>query len=491
MRPRLFVRSEGLGGAVVVGRSPQHDAGLRPAKTVPRLLIRRRPPGFGRLPRREGFRLKVLLGWTLAVLCACGGAASPDGGTANELAAGFAGTWGGPMVTRFAIGGELNLASVVYVTVSGGSASLSGVCPDGSGPMAVSGSGTSASFSGSLACPNVAISGCDDLNITYSQALLSLVSATNLELTVTGVANGCGLTSEAVSTFSGTLAAAGANPVPPWDLRFKGVGQSLTLQSAPKFGGGGIAGATNIFYWSGYGFLPGGLVAGGGFLVDSLYGPSQTAVYQDTLWVDGVSCPATWAAVMSGNNIVYALDGDPYQPNAVCIILGVGQPGGGPHFQYLSDEALSLNAIVEELTGSAAGRSFVLTTLFAVQPGLYTYIAESIGALADGGYEQFDTVIQTPLVADLASTAEALADAGYVITASAWQGEATYTLVGTRPVGSTASHSTLTMMTNDLTYFGDAQDMLKNGYVPVSFLQDYYALPDGGLGADTWLIGEN
>jgi hypothetical protein len=435
--------------------------------------------------------MRFLLAGTVALVCACSGTNAPvDSGTGNgPLSAGLAGTWGGPVQTHFSVGGDFGIAFVLYISVSGETASVSGVCPDGSGPMAVTGSATSASFSGSLTCPSVPVTGCDGVVITYTDANLALIGPTALKFIATGTAVGCGLTASVSSTFSGTLAAAGDNPVPAWDLRFKGVGESF-VPTTGGFGGGGAPGAADTFTWTGRGVIAWGLIAGGGFLVDLLYGAAQTAVYQDTIWVDGAHCPATFAAAMTGNNVILALDGDPYQASSTCIILGVGQPDGGPTFQYLTEEAVPASTILDELTGSEFGRSFVLTTLFAVQPGLYTYVAESVGPLSDGGYEQFDTVIQMPLVADLGTAAGALADAGYVITASAWQGEAYYTLVGTRPVGSTLSHATVTVMTDDLTYSGDAEDMLKSGYVPVSLLQDYYTLPDGGLGADTWLIGE-
>jgi hypothetical protein len=434
--------------------------------------------------------VRILL-CAVVLLFACNSTNAPglDSGTGNgSLSSGFAGTWGGPIQTDFSVGGGFEVGTALYITVSGETASISGVCPDGSGNLPVGGSGTSAVFSGSVTCPSVAISGCDGVVVTYTQANLALIGPASLKLIATGSAAGCGLTGTVDSTFTGTLAAAGDNPVPTWDLRFKGVGQSFSPLKG--LGGGAILGARQVVTWTGRGLIPWGLVGGGGFLVDLLYGAAQTAVYQDTVWLDGYQCPTTFAAAMAGNNVILALDGDPYQENAICILVGVGQPDGGPQFQYLTEEAVPLSALLDELTASTVGRSFVLTSLFAVDAGLFAYVAESVGQLSDGGYEQFDTVIQTPLVADLATSAEALADAGYVITASAWQGEPNYTLVGTRPVGSASSHTTVTMMTNDLAHYSDTEGMLENGYVPVSLLQDYYTLPDGGLGSDTWLIGE-
>jgi hypothetical protein len=435
-------------------------------------------------------RRVVASGLAAAVLCACGSSGNQNNADAGPpLSNGFAGTWGGTLQTTFGAGGGIDATTAMFVTVSGNTASVSGVCPDGSGSQSFVGSGATASSPGAVTCPAIPVGDCQSVTFAFGDSDLALLDATHLELTVSGRATGCSVTNSFITKFEGSLAASGTDPVPGWDLRFKGVGESFVAVGG--FGGGGIPGVPgDTFTWAGRGLIGWGLVAGGGFLVDSLYGAAQTALYENTLWVDGVNCPTTLAQAKAGNNVITAFDGDPYQVGALCIILAVGQPDGGPSFQYLSEEAVPLSQIQDELTDTPSGRSFVLTALFAVDGGLYSYIAESLGTLPDGGMEQFDTLIQTPLIADLATAAEALADAGYVITATAWQGEAIYTLVGTRPSGSTSSHGTVTMMTDDLTYFGEVQDMLKNGFVPVSLLQDYYTLPDGGLGADTWLIGE-
>jgi hypothetical protein len=207
-----------------------------------------------------------------------------------------------------------------------------------------------------------------------------------------------------------------------------------------------------------------------------------------TLWTDGIACPAKLAEALSGNNVVIGLGGDPDQNNATCIIFGVGQPDAGPTLQYLTEDAVTASHILNVMSGSASARSFVVTAIVEVDAGLYTYVAESVGPLSDGGYEQFDTLIQTPLVGDLATQAEALADAGYIITASAWRGQPYYTLVGTRAVGSAATHTTTTVATNYSTLESDSQGMLSNGYVLVSFTAG--SIPADGGSTDLWLIGE-
>jgi len=434
----------------------------------------------------------------LALGAACGASLATDGGPLPPLSVQLAGTWGGTANAVFSLRGSNTGAhpfdTAVFVTVSGTTATLTGLCPDGTGVLTVTGSGTTASGSSvppfsTWQCPAIVIADCQAVVFTYQTVEMTLTGPTRLRVTATGLASGCGSTYGLATTFDGVLAAAGDSAVPAWDLRFRGVGESLVARGGGS-GGGTTPGPTLIFTWAGHGLLPWGLVAGGGFLVDFLYGASQTAVYQDTLWAAGGRCPDYLSQALSGNNVILALDGDPYLENATCTLLGVAQQDGGPVFQYLTEDAVPLGHILDALTTSPQGRSFVMTAIFQVDAGLYTYVAESVGQLADGGYQAFDTVIETPLVADLATSAEALADAGYVITASAWQGEPTYLLVGTRPVGTTAAHATRTVMTDDNTYFADAEAMLTDGYVPVSLLQDYYGLPDGGLGTDTWLIGE-
>ena len=438
---------------------------------------------------------KRLPGALLAVCAACGSSSVPDAG---RLSAGFAGTWGGSAVAVFSVSGSrtgsLTYDAALVVATSGTTASITGLCPDGTGSLAVTGSGTSGSssgvsLSGALGCPAFVLANCSMVTFTYQRADMALTGPTTLNVTATGSARGCGNMVDLTTTFDMTLAAAGDSPVREWDLRFRGVGESLVVRSG-GIGGGTVVGPSEVFTWTGRGTIPWGLIAGGGFLVDFLYGASQTAVYQNTLWALGGRCPEYLSQALASNNVILALDGDPYQENAACTILGVSQPDGGARFQYLTEDAVPLGHILDALTTSPQGRSFVVTALFQVDAGLYSYIAESVGQLSDGGYEAFDTLIQTPFLAELATAAEDLADAGYVITASAWQGEPNYLLVATRPVGGAGAHATRTVMTNDLAYGGDVQAMLSDGYVPVSLLQDYYGLPDGGLGSDTWLIGE-
>lgn len=419
--------------------------------------------------------------------------AACSGGSLDPLSGSFAGTWGGPAVVALSTDNgsadsEAYPAAMV-ITVSGTTAAIHGVCPDGTGSVTVTGSGSSASFAGQLQCPAADFSSsCSAEAFTYGKVALTLTGPTSLLLTATGSVNDCGATFQVSTTFQGTLAAAGSNPVPGWDLRFKGIDEGLLdFTGSAGAGGGGVVLSTS---WEGPGLIPFGLLVQGYFNVGLLIGAAQPAVYQGTAWSDGNTCPTTFAEVLAENYVVIDVDGDPYQSNVYCVLLGVRQPDAGTTYQYLTEDSVPASHILEGLSGSVKGRSFVVTALSQVDAGLYSYVAESLGPLSDGGYEQFDTVIQMPLVADLATEAGALADAGYVITASAWQGEPYYTLVGTRPTGSTAAHAAVAMVTHPLDFLGDVNPLVLDGYVPVSVKLNVYPLADGGIASDTWLVVE-
>ena len=282
----------------------------------------------------------------------------------------------------------------------------------------------------------------------------------------------------------------GGSKVAAWDLRFKGVGSPFVVDRVYVLGGEPGVPTLSVSV-NGPGANATALVGGGGFLVAFLTSPTQPSVYVATATAPGGACPTYLAETLATNSIVTVLEGDPLDDNKPCAILAVAEPDAGPSFEYLTEEAVSTEHILAALAASASARSFVVTAIVQVDAGLYTYAAESIGPLPDGGYERFDTLIRTPLVGDLSTEADALADAGYVITASAWQGEPYYTLVGTRSVGSAVHHATTTMMGTELTYSVDTAAMLSNGYAQVSAMAVYYHLTDGGVGSNTWLIGEN
>jgi hypothetical protein len=320
---------------------------------------------------------------------------------------------------------------------------------------------------------------------SYTGASLSLTADGGLSFKGSGSASGCDASYGLENDFSGIRSA------PAWDIRFKGIGQGQ-LTGFTLLGGAATSGSADTFTWTGWGLMTWGLLGDSGFfLLGGMYDPAQTSLYTNTLWSLGAQCPENFGQALANNYVITGLYGDPSSENSFCTILGTVAADAGPRFQYLTQGAVSAGQILDRLTSSSSGRSYVVTAIFATDAGLYTYVAESLGQLSDGGYEAFDTVIESPSVVALANEAANLADAGYVITASDWKGGTNYTLVGTRPVNSSATHSTLTMTTDDVTFFTQVISMFADGFVPVSLTQgDFSTLADGGITSTTWLIIE-
>jgi hypothetical protein len=91
------------------------------------------------------------------------------------------------------------------IAVSGQTATVSAICPDGSGSVSAQGSGNSAQWQGSFTCPPVALAGtCAAITLTHQTASLMLDSTGTLTATGSGLASGCGITSALTLTFDGT-----------------------------------------------------------------------------------------------------------------------------------------------------------------------------------------------------------------------------------------------------------------------------------------------
>ncbi len=133
-----------------------------------------------------------------ASLCACGGSGGDE-----ALSPGFAGTWNG--TTTLSISGyqPYSYSSYMNVSVDGGVATVTAVCPTGSGLIRASGSGTTLDWSGSYACPAVSFGGCGAVTFTYWSATAHL-SAGSLTLQGTGQASGCGLSAPMSFVFAGS-----------------------------------------------------------------------------------------------------------------------------------------------------------------------------------------------------------------------------------------------------------------------------------------------
>ncbi len=90
-----------------------------------------------------------------ALLCAC----SPSNGLdyASPLDAALARTWSVVSFVSIVEGNEGNMVAYgqgqLVIAVSGHTAEITNVCPDYSGAVSATGSGDSATWSGTLACP--------------------------------------------------------------------------------------------------------------------------------------------------------------------------------------------------------------------------------------------------------------------------------------------------------------------------------------------------
>ncbi len=137
-------------------------------------------------------------------LAACGGSDTPAAG----LNPAFAGTWDGitavtiPGVTPITYQGQL------AISLSGNAAGVSRVCPDGSGSLTMTGTGNTASWTGSLVCAPIAVT-CSGtpgtLNITLTSATGSLsADTTTLTAQGSGTATACGGSTTVTFSFVGT-----------------------------------------------------------------------------------------------------------------------------------------------------------------------------------------------------------------------------------------------------------------------------------------------
>jgi hypothetical protein len=138
----------------------------------------------------------------VALLSACGGGSSPE--PVSDLNPAMSGTWNGTY-TVTATGQALQTApGTLEVAVAGRTATITKVCPDGSGTLVATGSGNNAAWAGTLACPPVAVSLCPTVVVTLTSANGSL-SADGQTMTVVahGRASACGLNPDVTLGFMG------------------------------------------------------------------------------------------------------------------------------------------------------------------------------------------------------------------------------------------------------------------------------------------------
>jgi hypothetical protein len=139
-------------------------------------------------------------------LAGCGGG---SGGAGTEppadLNPAFSGTWNGNTLVSVPGFPSSSYPSQLVVDSSGKTATITKVCPDGSGTVAATGSGNAVAWTGSLTCPPVAISACPAVTATLTSASGSLsTDATSLTARALGTASGCSFTTSVALTFVGT-----------------------------------------------------------------------------------------------------------------------------------------------------------------------------------------------------------------------------------------------------------------------------------------------
>lgn len=170
-----------------------------------------------------GLRICICL-----VLCACAGPvsdlrASESVESPSPLVRTLVGTWRCSGTLALAGRNPVAYAQGIQITTVGARADVTSLCPGsvaqrkdrvrdsravGSKAPSISalGSGATASWSGSLTCPQIEIPGCDLVQITYTTATLAFSATTNLLTVVArGTAVGCGGNYPVFATLLGTL----------------------------------------------------------------------------------------------------------------------------------------------------------------------------------------------------------------------------------------------------------------------------------------------
>jgi len=101
--------------------------------------------------------MRIAIAALLLATFACGG---------SDLDSAMNGTWSGPGTVTISGNAPLSFDGQVRIAVSGRTATLSGPCLDRSGSIALEGTGTSASWQGSYACPALQFSNCASVTLT-------------------------------------------------------------------------------------------------------------------------------------------------------------------------------------------------------------------------------------------------------------------------------------------------------------------------------------
>jgi hypothetical protein len=142
------------------------------------------------------------------LLASCGdddddGSAAPPPAAA-PLDPAFSGTWTGTTTVSSTAVDPLSFPSALVIAASGQTATVSAICPDGSGSVVAQGSGRSAQWQGSTACPPLETDVCSAVTLTFQNATLTLNEDGTLTTNAAGIATGCAITVPVTFTFDGT-----------------------------------------------------------------------------------------------------------------------------------------------------------------------------------------------------------------------------------------------------------------------------------------------
>ncbi len=140
---------------------------------------------------------RALLVVFAAALTACSSAA-----TVNTA---MAGTWFGTYTVTFAGQSPFSYTGQIIFSVAGDMLTATDVCPDNSGTLVATGSGNTATWTGTLVCPAHDVGGCPTLAYTFTSATATLDSAGTTMMTQgSGTYTGCsGSSGSFTFTFSG------------------------------------------------------------------------------------------------------------------------------------------------------------------------------------------------------------------------------------------------------------------------------------------------
>jgi hypothetical protein len=122
---------------------------------------------------------------------ACGPAPEPP---EDAIADAMVGTWRGPM-DIVSTGSHTSVESTVVVAIATPvRAEISGLCQNMSAVLPIVGSGTRLAWQDTFSCPPAVFNGCEASVVVFTDVSVSLFSGSNLNITATGTATGCGAT---------------------------------------------------------------------------------------------------------------------------------------------------------------------------------------------------------------------------------------------------------------------------------------------------------